>query len=652
MRNKISKINNTQNEKIKNIGGINGLQRQLEANYLPLTLHNDRTKDYLLLDKVYDIVKLKTLEDWLNVPHFSLRKYKIEYLYSTHYSKDFKNLLTQVYPNYPWHSSIKQKHRYMSNIEEQRDFMDKLYAKFQLTSLDDWFTITKHKIQKNRGVILISLYSHNMRRLLSAIYPNYPFDFEKLPQYTNNISMAKSMETQQNFLDQIFFKMKFQSLDDFLSIHHLKLRKLGGKQLIKIYKSFTNALSAIYPNYPWIFDKFIRESLGYFKSIENQRKFMEELFYKLKLVSLEDFYNLSTRILIKNGGKKLFKIYYGCNMKSLLKGIFPNYPWQYKEIYSSLYFNSLKNQKIFMDHLFEKLQLTNLSDWLNISKSQLSQNGAHSLLIHFGNDMKYLLASIYPNFPWYFGDAMFNSNNYFHSLENQGRFMIELFAKLGLNSPEKQISISKNKILENGGYSLLSYYSGDINNLFSALFPNHNLHRIRDIKKNLKSIIGFLQKKYLIGKKGDWYRLPHRVNGIDIKRSLQMYYPTEEWNNFAFVSRTKKVKQRIWLVEITKLFPQHLILEDYRKPNFKAKYENPVLELDVFIPALHIAYEYQGEHHFHDISVFAANDCYKIRDELKIALSQQHAIQLCQIPYWCKVSDLPSLTRTTFYSFK
>src|SRR5690606_16506540 len=59
------------------------------------------------------------------------------------------------------------------------------------------------------------------------------------------------------------------------------------------------------------------------------------------------------------------------------------------------------------------------------------------------------------------------------------------------------------------------------------------------------------------------------------------------------------------------------------------------LQFDVFIPALNIAVEYQGEQHFYDLpSSFAFSDLYSQKDAEKCDYAREKKIHLFIIPYW------------------
>mmetsp|Transcript_11394 Transcript_11394/g.15806 ORF Transcript_11394/g.15806 Transcript_11394/m.15806 type:complete len:103 (+) Transcript_11394:1-309(+) len=58
------------------------------------------------------------------------------------------------------------------------------------------------------------------------------------------------------------------------------------------------------------------------------------------------------------------------------------------------------------------------------------------------------------------------------------------------------------------------------------------------------------------------------------------------------------------------------------------------MQLDVFIPSLSLAFEYQGQQHYQDISVFSPQIRYQGRDDQKKQACLQHNITLVEVPYW------------------
>jgi hypothetical protein len=61
-----------------------------------------------------------------------------------------------------------------------------------------------------------------------------------------------------------------------------------------------------------------------------------------------------------------------------------------------------------------------------------------------------------------------------------------------------------------------------------------------------------------------------------------------------------------------------------------------MMELDIFIPSLSLAFEYQGEQHYRNNAIIGNFEASQIRDQEKQAKCRQFGITLLHIPYWWK----------------
>ncbi len=75
---------------------------------------------------------------------------------------------------------------------------------------------------------------------------------------------------------------------------------LGGRGLLETYdNSFSRLISSIYPKYDWLPFRFPKVSQNYWDDINNQKKFLEWLKIELKIVEMEDWYNVGTEVLLR-----------------------------------------------------------------------------------------------------------------------------------------------------------------------------------------------------------------------------------------------------------------------------------------------------------------------------------------------------------------
>eukprot|EP01118_Nematostelium_gracile_P017273 TRINITY_DN7328_c0_g2_i3.p1 TRINITY_DN7328_c0_g2~~TRINITY_DN7328_c0_g2_i3.p1 ORF type:complete len:104 (+),score=24.08 TRINITY_DN7328_c0_g2_i3:233-544(+) len=63
------------------------------------------------------------------------------------------------------------------------------------------------------------------------------------------------------------------------------------------------------------------------------------------------------------------------------------------------------------------------------------------------------------------------------------------------------------------------------------------------------------------------------------------------------------------------------------------------VSVDVFLPKEKLAFEYQGEQHYHTIERFATNETNQQRDQQKRDLFKKVGITLIDIPYWWDRSE-------------
>ena len=612
-------------------------------------------KHQKLFEILFNKFNLNSLDDWI---HFPLNKIRLNggRRLLEKFNNDISPILHQLYPNYPWPSlnlnnklKITKAKKYFKSMENQRKFMDNLFLNhFQLNNFDEWLNISRKKIIKKGGKILIcKYYDYNLNSLLSSVYPNYPFSFDK---ETSKKEFFYSIENQQKLLDYLFIKFKLKSLDDWINLSRKVTQTRGGKILLeKIYNNNFNLLfSTIYPNFSWQFDSLktqIIKAKEYFNSIDKQREYIDHLFIKFKLKSLDDWINISRKQIIKNGklGKRIIE-YYNRDLKFLLTSIYPFFPFNFEKLkmITPKKLNTTEKQTKFLDHLFIKLKLNSLDDWYNISKFKLMKNGGTSLLVkYYKNDLPFLLSSIYPNYPWknHLFKVMKMPKRNLQIRENQQKFMDDLFIKLNFKTFNDWIYIKKHNIIHHGGDQLLSvYYKNNITFLLSSVYPNYPWENFILVKKKFKLIdkLRLMKKlkewivKYNITQKKDFYRLPMSVikSKYDLYATLKNLFPSERWKKSNFHIRNKKTSQRLLFVFTQKIYSTFLIYENYVYP-----YRN--FELDIFIPELQLALEYQGEHHYDDIpSGFSNLELFQGRDEAKEKIAKDNSIKIIYIPYW------------------
>ena len=467
-------------------------------------------------------------------------------------------------------TKVKRKNNYFSSIENQRNVLQNIFIKLNLKELEDWKKVSLQQLRENGGSFIGRYYSNNFKKLLRTIYPTHNWQFQKEILHKTSRNYFDSFENQKNFMDDLFLKLKLNSLDDWLKISRKKIAKYGGHSLLIYYSNdMKKLLSSVYPHHNWHFSNLkIFNKTNFLLSLENQKKFMNFLFYHFKLISLEDWLKISKKKFIKNGGTNLLVYQYENNFHYLLSSIYPNYPWNFqrnsvefsKQTNEKNGFNkkySLEEQREKIDKLFAKLKLNSFGDWKNINKKQIIQNGGKTLLLsYYSNNIDLLLRSLYPNYPWEIVNKINNLNdeNNFQSIENQQKFMDDLFIKLKLKSLDEWLNITKKIIVNNGGKNLMIYFSKNKFKLLEIIYPNfpwnfsYNQLKLNPIEyfksiSNQKIYMNYLFNILNLKSIDDWLQVSENSfithNGKillyyyysnDIKKLLSTIYPDHLWN--------------------------------------------------------------------------------------------------------------------------
>src|SRR5688500_13406879 len=85
---------------------------------------------------------------------------------------------------------------------------------------------------------------------------------------------------------------------------------------------------------------------------------------------------------------------------------------------------------------------------------------------------------------------------------------------------------------------------------------------------------------------------------------------------------------------VQELFKEHEVKMDYYLKNLKYSRTNSPMQLDVYIPSLSLAFEYQGEQHYGTHYLYGSSDIVHKRDEEKMEKCKNAGITLIHIPYW------------------
>ena len=642
-----------------------------------------RFQQHSFLETLYYKHQFHSLDDWKTIS----RKKFIQlggYRLLLSHSKDLFLLFSSLYPNFPWRRDDfirKDTHDYFNSIDNQRAFLNSLFHSFQLQNLTDWLKISRKKIIKNGGASLMLFYYNNDKmKLLSSLYPHFPWSSSvdndrddnvqtdplfitseevKIKKRTRKRREDKErslflIDDQRRKIERAYRLLKLKSLEGWLKVSTKKYHDYHLTDILSFYYGDKREMfTRLYPHYPWPSFTSPFFSPEYLNLIENQREMMDQIYHNCKLTSLDDWLSLSKKDIRKEGGRRLLALYAN-HKKRLLSSLYPHFPWSFSppKINYHEHFQYLDNQRAFVQKMFGKLQLKEVGDWLKVPKITLFYRLGPLIIPFYSSNLRRLLSAIYPNQPWQKDEIKKGE------VEYQRKVMSDLARELNIIDLNDWLSVRKIQLRSKLAKKLLSLYSFDMKLLLSSLYPHHpwQFHKLKykpsfnyfKSKEHFVEKLKYLQTKYSIKQKKDWYRLPIKLERFDLYRSLLHIHPAEVWNANLFCLRSKKSTQRMLYIIIELIYSNYVLMENYRHPLISRfpDINNCPMEFDIFIPSYNLAFEYQGEHHYNDIpSGFANFELYSDRDRSKLSLSYDNQINIIYVPFWWDIS-LPSLQST------
>lgn len=226
------------------------------------------------------------------------------------------------------------------------------------------------------------------------------------------MSYWTSIDNRRKFLEKLKIKFNIRKPSDWGNVKIQDVRDAGGSSLLSYYynSSLFTCLRSIYKGFKLHHIEFINTEIewkeewfparqvvpmSYWYSIENRRKFLDEMKLKLKIKLHSDWGKIPSHRLSAYGGGYLLK-FYDMSMKKLLRGVYPEINWKnewfiYAPKFTKKYWNSLENQRNFLDKIRTQFSITALTDWRRVSLTLIQKKGGKVLVFAIPCNLKGLL---------------------------------------------------------------------------------------------------------------------------------------------------------------------------------------------------------------------------------------------------------------------
>jgi len=548
--------------------------------------------------------------------------------------------------------------RSFGSVAEVREvLLDKLENDLGIKSSEQWYQYNSSKLKENPdGSRLMRKYRNSVHTMLSELRPNViwkPWMFPHVPNdYWSNYQNIK------NYMEWISAELKINHLSDWYQYSGLNIVEKNGKGLInKFDGSLYLLLSSVYPSFDWKPWLFASPPRNLWTTMETKHKFAKHLEQELHLQTPSDWLQVTTEDFIQHGGSGLLKEYQG-SIANYLQDIYPEKQWndwEFKNKNLLTSFWTQENARNYFSWLAPKVGVTKPEDWNKLTAETLIQNGGKSLLNKHNGSLFNLLSWVFPEISWNRHNFMKGDTKRYMWEDPQQvlQFMESVKSELGVKEMTDWYKVTVRELRAVGGRGILARYGDSILNILKTIYPYYEWKpwMFRAVPRSfwtteasVKEYVKWLETQLGISAMEDWYNISSKevslyYNGATILAKhgglsglLKFVYPEFPWDMQHFeqgtVFKPSKSQIRVFAA-IQKIFPDQKVLMDVKHPQLPQQYE-----LDIYLPDLKLALEYQGEHHYFDHYMFGSVATFQRRDRQKLRLCKLKGITLVYVPYW------------------
>lgn len=408
-------------------------------------------------------------------------------------------------------------------------------------------------------------------------------NFRTIPSFRH---YCNHVQERSGEVSELLTRLGVESVDDVYTLpaHHIR-----SVRPTMLKTTFYNDLRRSYPNVewePWRFED-AELSRGWrwsdLESVVMPRRWLHWAAEKLNVARKDHFYSISYDVLCGlPGGRALIRRFNdspALMIMSLIGEVYTLRPWAFHNT-SRGFWQSLENQRAYADWLGERLHVERYRDWHAVQTSLAETNYGHRILAIYGNSVSALLVSVYFEVswrPWEFARPPVNIWNSNESVDDS--FATSTAFSLHIYTFNDWYRISHDQIRTIGGRALLKAAGGSLAHVLRRLVPQ-------------------------------W---PH-------------------WDDEQLRSKAKRSMQRWLRVQLLSLLPPgEQVLEDVAPDWLRFQKSGAKMELDLYVPRLRLAFEYQGAHHYDDIPFFGFVHQYRARDEAKAQACEAANVTLIEV---------------------
>ena len=289
------------------------------------------------LNQLQNKLNIQTPKEWSYVSESQLKDHGGYGILFFHAS--LNRALKELFPDKNW-SSLPSKQQSISHWRDpkyQRAFLDQVAAALNISSPEEWASVTLQQIKAHGGAKLLLHYS-SLREALKTLYSSQKINWDEIfsaQRIPRNYFLK--MANRKQFLDQISKKLNISQASDWSTVSGKCFRKQGGGPLLRLYPSLYAMLRDIYPEQNWDFfiddenvsaENYCKDlTINYYwNDPANVKSFVDYFAKKNDIELKEEWYDVSDNSISNfRGGVTLLQKY--GSLINILQIAYPDENW-------------------------------------------------------------------------------------------------------------------------------------------------------------------------------------------------------------------------------------------------------------------------------------------------------------------------------------
>jgi hypothetical protein len=280
-----------------------------------------------------------------------------------------------------------------------------------------------------------------------------------------------TLHKQRAYMSELGKKLGFISMEDWYVVTKGHFNDNNGGRLLKIYNNSPICiLQNMFPEHTWDFWRFSHVPNNSWNSIDNIRKYLNNLMFVLDYSNMDSWYKITLKDFKLNNGIGLIKKFQYSPYK-LLTHVYPDYDfnfWLFTQSFNGCW-DLKKNQLKYMEYLKHIMGYSEITDWYRIRKTDFEKHFGRGLLSKYNNSPFQVVSSLYPEYDFKFW--LFRHVKMWGLISNQKEYMEWLFKIKGFNAIDDWYKITTEDFRKHKGTGLTAYYNDSPFLLLKTLYP-------------------------------------------------------------------------------------------------------------------------------------------------------------------------------------